>query len=162
MPMAVRWQWILSMRFRSSTIPLLEFSSTQGDDLWATLSPAEIINTIFAYSSGSASVYAADGTSASENVAYSDWYNNASNTSGSFGFSVTSNGNIVSDPVFTLYSQDGDCNNDVLTLESSSSLVDVGDPTRFDLNGSRSDIGAFGGTTLLDSDLDGIGALDRL
>ena len=91
-------------------------SSTQGDDLWATLSPTEIINTIFTQSSGSASVYAADGTSASENVAYNDWFGNTSNTSGSFGFSVTSNGNIVNDPVFTLYSQDGDCSNDVLTL----------------------------------------------
>ena len=82
-------------------------SSTQGDDLWATLSPTEIINTIFTQSSGSAAVYAADGTSASENVAYSDWFGNTSNTAGSFGFSVTANGNTVNDPVFTLYSQDG-------------------------------------------------------
>ena len=133
--------------------------STQGDDLWATLSPAEIVNTIFAYSSASSSVYAADSISASENVAYNDWYNNTSNTAGSFGFSVTSNGNMVNDPIFTLYSQDGDCENDVLTLEPSSPLIDVGDPTRFDLDGTRSDIGAFGGTTLLDSDVDGFGAL---
>ena len=32
-------------------------------------------------------------------------------------------------------------------------------PSRFDLDGTRSDIGAFGGTTLLDADLDGFGAL---
>ena len=134
-------------------------SSTQGDDLWATLSPTEIINTIFAQSSGSAAVYAADGTSASANVAYSDWFGNTSNTSGSFGFSVTSNSNIVNDPVFTLYSQDGNCENDVLTLEPTSTLIDTGDPTRFDLDGTRSDIETFGGTTLLDADLDGFGAL---
>lgn len=134
-------------------------SSTQGDDLWATLSPTEIINTIFAYSSGSSAVYAADGTSASENVTYNDWYDNNSNTAGSFGFSVTSNGNITDDPMFTLYSQDGDCDNDVLTLQTSSALIDAGDLTRFDLDGTRSDIGAFGGSGLLDSDLDGFGAL---
>ena len=134
-------------------------SSSQGDDLWLTESPTEIINTIFAHSSGSASVYAADATSAAENVAYNDWYNNTSNTAGSFGFTVTSNGNIVNDPIFTLYSQDGDCENDVLTLQTSSTLIDGGDPTRFDLDGTRSDIGAFGGTSLLDSDLDGFGAL---
>ena len=86
MPTVVRDGRILSMRCRSSTTPLLEIASAQGDDVWATLSPTEIINTIFAYSSGSASVYAADGTSASENVGYNDWYNNTSNTSGSFGF----------------------------------------------------------------------------
>ena len=44
-------------------------------------------------------------------------------------------------------------------MEPTSTLIDVGDPTRFDLDGTRSDIGAFGGTTLLDSDLDGLGAL---
>lgn len=134
-------------------------SSTQGDDLWATLSPTEMINTIFTQSSGSASVYAADGTSASAGVAYNNWFSNTSNTAGSFGFSVTSNGNIVNDPVFTLYSQDGNCDNDVLTLEPTSTLIDAGDPTRFDLDGTRSDIGAFGGTTLIDADLDGFGAL---
>ena len=134
-------------------------ASAQGDDLWATLSPTEIINTIFAQSSGSASVYAADGTTASETASYNDWFGNTANTSGSFAFSVTGNGNIIDDPLFTLYSQDGNCQNDVLTLQTSSTLIDAGDPTRFDLDGTRSDIGAFGGSGLLDSDLDGFGAL---
>ena len=133
--------------------------STQGDDMWLTLSPTEIINTIFAQANGSASVYAADSSSASMGTTYNDWYNNTSNSSGSFGFSVVANGNMTNNPLFTLYSQDGNCTNDVLTLQSTSSLIDAGDPTRFDLNGTRSDIGAFGGTGLLDDDGDGFGAL---
>ena len=134
-------------------------ASTQGDDMWLTLSPTEIINTIFAQSSGSAAVYAADSSSASMGTTYNDWYNNTSNSSGSFGFSVVANGNMTNNPLFTLYSQDGNCSNDVLTLQSTSSLIDTGDPTRFDLNGTRSDIGAFGGPGLFDDDGDGFGAL---
>lgn len=134
-------------------------SSSQGDDLWATLSPTELVNNIFAYSNGTASVYAADANTASLGVTYNDWYNNTANTSGSFAFSVVSDGNIVNDPTFALYSQDGNCSNDVLTLQTSSTLIDAGDPTRFDIDGSRSDMGAFGGSGLLDDDGDGFGAL---
>ncbi len=133
--------------------------STQGGDIWLSMSATEIINTIFAYANGSSSVHASDATSASMDVSYNDWYSNSSNSSGSFGFSVVTNGNITNDPAFTLYSQDGNCSNDVLTLDSTSTLIDAGDPVRFDLNGTRSDIGAFGGTGLLDDDGDGFGAL---
>ena len=154
---AVAFDTIDSVSFINNTF--VGNVSTQGDDLWLTMSPTELINNIFAQSSASASVYAADGSSASMGVTYNDWYNNAGNASGSFAFSVVSDGNMANNPLFTLYSQDGNCENDVLTLDSTSSLVDAGDPTRFDLNGSRSDIGAFGGTGLLDGDGDGFGAL---
>ena len=38
-------------------------------------------------------------------------------------------------------------------------MIDGGDPSLFDLDGSRSDIGAFGGSGLVDNDGDGFGAL---
>ena len=134
-------------------------TSLQGDGLWLDSSSTDLINNIFSDSSGSSAVYAADVESASGNISYNDWYSNTSDRSGSFTFSVSSNGNITSDPSFLVYSSDGDCSNDVLVLGSMSSLIDAGDPGRFDIDGTRSDIGAFGGNGLDDNDNDGYGAL---
>ena len=139
-------------------------SSSEGDAVWASNSPVQMINNIYSEHPGSnltsaSTVHAADSVSATFGSTYGDWYNNDTNTSGSFAFSVTGNGNITDDPLFTVFSLDGDCDNDNLLLDSSSTLIDAGDPNRFDLDGTRSDIGAFGGSGLVDSDGDGFGAL---
>ena len=56
-------------------------------------------------------------------------------------------GNISENPGFTAYSDDGDADNDTLTLTSRSAMVDAGNPAsaRNDTDGSVNDIGAFGG-----------------
>jgi hypothetical protein len=54
-------------------------------------------------------------------------------------------GHVVADPGFVSWSADGDCSNDDLRLASGSALRDAGDPKILDPDGSRSDIGAYGG-----------------
>ncbi len=56
-------------------------------------------------------------------------------------------GNLVSDPEFANFLADGDPLSDVLTLLPGSACIDSGDPDPLanDVNGTRADIGAFGG-----------------
>jgi len=115
-------------------------------------------NTIFSHTTGAA-VYADDSTSGSSTAQYGDWYSNTSDSGGQLSISVTANGNLTSDPTFVDYTQDGDCSNDLLMLASGSGLINTGDPSLFDTDGTRSDIGAFGGPDLQDGDNDGQNAL---
>jgi hypothetical protein len=54
-------------------------------------------------------------------------------------------GAVYADPGFTAWSDDGDPSDDVWALRPGSALADVGQPEMVDLDGSRSDIGAWGG-----------------
>ena len=56
-----------------------------------------MVNNIYAYSSGSAAVHAVDAVSANSGSTYGDWYSNSSDISGTYSFSVSSNGNLVDD-----------------------------------------------------------------
>lgn len=55
-------------------------------------------------------------------------------------------GNLTSDPGFVSASNDVDWTNDDFTLKSSSACIDAGKTDVFDVDGSRSDIGAYGGS----------------
>jgi len=67
-------------------------------------------------------------------------------------------GNLYTDPLLTDFSDDGDCDNDDLTPQPGSPLIDAGDPTLADPGGSRSDIGSVVDQTLEPpEDLDGDG-----
>jgi hypothetical protein len=77
--------------------------------------------------------------------------NGNSTTSGSVGWDVNAEwnplsgtGNVTGDPAYTDVSGDDPLAWD-FTLGSGSSLIDAGDPTIEDTDGSTSDIGAFGG-----------------
>ncbi len=69
-------------------------------------------------------------------------------------------GTVAVAPTFVAFSDDGDFANDDFHLASSSALIDAGDPAILDLDGTRSDIGAYGGSggPELDKDGDGITA----
>ena len=54
-------------------------------------------------------------------------------------------GNISLDPEFVAFSDDGDATNDDLHLAAGSPCVDAGDPAELDADGTRSDMGAYGG-----------------
>ena len=69
-------------------------------------------------------------------------YGNDTNYSGLQG---TGTGNLTSDPKFTSASNDGDWTNDDFTLQSTSPAINAGDPSVTDADGSRSDMGAYGG-----------------
>lgn len=70
---------------------------------------------------------------------------------------------VVEDPGFMGYSNDGDGTNDDLHLGPDSTLVNAGDPSILDPDGSRSDMGAYGGPgadVSYAADADGDGLLD--
>ncbi len=81
--------------------------------------------------------------------------------SGTFDAKALSNTNLMDvDPGFQAWSDDGDCTNDALTLKPTSPLLDKGDASVLDPDGSRSDIGPYGGpdadpAAWLDTDADG-------
>ena len=78
---------------------------------------------------------------------YNDVYDNApSNYAGTTDV-TGSNGNISTSPMFTSFTNDGNAYNDDWTLALGSPCIDAGDPAgnHEDADGSRNDMGAFGG-----------------
>jgi hypothetical protein len=65
--------------------------------------------------------------------------------------------NMNADPQIVHFEGDDDPKNDQLQLVSGSPLIDMGDPFMEDPDGSRVDIGAFGGPGLIEEDRDGDG-----
>lgn len=109
-----------------------------------------ILNTISAFNAG-------DGFSGSNNtgtIAYSDAYGNGGKD---FGNGWEGEGQITKDPQYTGYSDDGSATNNLLFLASASKCRDSGDPAIKDTDGSRSDMGSFGGPEALDKDSDNDG-----
>ena len=74
---------------------------------------------------------------------YNDVFGNDLDWGGAAALAGT--GNVSTDPKFTAVSNDGDYTNDDFTLKGTSSLIDAGDPSVMDGDGSRSDLGAYGG-----------------
>jgi hypothetical protein len=61
------------------------------------------------------------------------------------GMSGSGTGNLASDPKFNDVTRDGDWSNDDFTLQATSAAINAGDPGVSDPDGTRSDMGAFGG-----------------
>ena len=104
------------------------------------------VNNVFAYTSGSA-LYASNADTANlSTFTYNDWYENSGGAlAGRAGSSTLGVGNLAFDPGLVSYDAGGDCNSDDLRLGSGSPLLDAGDPSIADSDGSPSDMGAFGG-----------------
>jgi len=81
----------------------------------------------------------------------SNIYNNASGEYSGVTDPTGSEGNISVDPDFVAFSSDGDPDLWDLHLAPSSPLIDGGDPSLTDPDGSTSDMGAYGGP---DADFD--------
>jgi hypothetical protein len=62
-------------------------------------------------------------------------------------YDSSADGNILGDPLFLAFSADADPLNDDLGLQAGSACIDAGtpDPAANDVDGTRADIGAFGG-----------------
>ncbi len=106
-------------------------------------SSARIVNSIIAGNNG-------DGVRGSASAGLLFEYNNVQgNTSNYTGVTSRSgsSGNIELDPMFVLVSNDGDESNDDLRLQSGSPSVDAGNPDAAynDVDGTRNDMGAYGG-----------------
>lgn len=143
--------------FRNNTV-VGNSAGTSGGGLYFYSTTGTVLNNIFAYTAAGDGVYAADATSGTLNTfTYNDFYSNiAADRSGLFVFPTTGFGNTTSDPGFVAYTLDGNCENDDLALASASALVDAGSPSYLDLDGSPSDLGAYGGTgaAYIDADAD--------
>jgi predicted outer membrane repeat protein len=71
-------------------------------------------------------------------------------------------GNLAADPRLAAYTADGDETDDDLSLGVGSPAIDAGSPSLTDVDGSRSDIGAFGGPDADVQDSDGDGYFDNV
>jgi uncharacterized protein (TIGR03382 family) len=130
------------------------FASGSAIDFW---------NNIVAYTASGTGVVADSTSGSTSSFTYNDWYSNtSSDRGGTLSFSTSTNGNITDDPDFSSYTLDGNCSNDSFILDSSSALIDAGDPSLSDPDGSDSDIGAYGGpgSQLVDDDGDGYYLID--
>jgi MYXO-CTERM domain-containing protein len=126
--------------------------AVRGGELTAT-------NDLFAWT-GSGDALTAD-TDSVATVLYDDFYDDRDDpVGGALEPAALDASNLALEPALADWTDDGDCDNDVLTLAVASPLIDAGDPSLLDPDGSRSDIGAFGGpgadvTQFTDTDGDG-------
>ncbi len=106
----------------------------------------ELVNTLVVGNDwGLYDVGAATGTPATWRVSWTNLYANTSADAVGVGFTPGQDGNVSSSPLFEALSTDKDPDNDDLRLGVGSPARDAGDPDREDPDGSRSDMGAYGG-----------------
>ncbi len=122
-------------------------SGEAGSALWLFDVPVHLVNNLVAWSEGGAALQADDGYSATlSDARYDAWHENAGgDQGGDFDFDLGADGHLSGDPGLVAWTNDGDCAGDDLRLSAGSPLIDAGDPTLTDPDGSRSDIGAYGG-----------------
>ena len=111
----------------------------------------DLRNTAVAWNRGAVAVRA---DTATVTAAYDAWWENTGGNAE--GFSPSDE--VAAAPGFVGYASDGDASDDSFALWRSSALVDAGDPALLDPDGSRSDIGVFGGEWFVPEDADGDGA----
>ena len=118
--------------------------------------PARFVNNVLAWTTGGSGLYTDDTVTSLD---YDDFFEN---TPGHLDGTQTETGanSLDTDPLLMDYTLDGNCGNDNHFPQISSPLVDAGDATLFDPDGSRSDIGAYGGEhadadLFVDADADG-------
>ena len=119
-------------------------------DPYGTYSDVEISNSVLAYNDATYAfyVYNATATVASVNVAYTAVHEPTTMYDSANLVDFENETNLIGeDPEFVSFTQDEDGSNDKLALQKGSPLIDAGDPsTEYnDLDGSRNDIGPYGG-----------------
>ncbi|MEQ1568244.1 MAG: MopE-related protein [Myxococcota bacterium] len=134
-----------------------------GGGLSITGTDVSVANTLVAWTDGGGGV-GDDLLDFDLSVDYSAFYDNAD---GDLPLLVGGTGNLFDDdPQLASYSADGDCTNDQVWPRAGSPLIDAGDPGYTDPDGTRSDIGVYGGpqadwSEFVDADADGwTGAAD--
>lgn len=103
-----------------------------------------------------------DFRSASIRLDYTNIYGNSSQEYAATSSRPTGSGNVSFEPGFTAYSADGNYYNDDFHLVTDSAIKDLGNPLYLDPDGSRADIGYYGGPeapvgeVIIDTDADGM------
>ncbi len=134
--------------------------TSAGGHLRIASGSAEVVNNLFVQASRGGAIYE-DGTGASA-FSYNAFKDNVTqDDANSFGLDTSTAGNLpATDPDLVAWTADGNWSNDDLHLNPTSLCLDTGDPTRFDVDGSRSDIGVYGGEYAAVADTDGDGWYD--
>jgi predicted outer membrane repeat protein len=120
--------------------------------------PVSFINNILLQAIDGGGAY---GTDASSDRYYNVAWDNAGGDWTGWDAPVGS-GNQAADPELTAYTPDGDKSDDDLAPVLGSPCIDSGSPAIVDADGSRSDIGAFGGPDADVQDSDGDGFYDNV
>jgi predicted outer membrane repeat protein len=122
---------------------LLGNSAATGGGVYLNDSDIDFINNIVAWTVDGYAIQANAGASGS--VEYFDLYTNTpDDLGGSSSIALGATG-INSNPSLRTVNLDGVCGNDQLWPSTGSPVIDAGDPSITDLDGTTSDIGAYGG-----------------
>jgi outer membrane protein OmpA-like peptidoglycan-associated protein len=133
-------------------------ASSSGGHLMVTGGTASIINNIFQDAQDGGGIHGDSTAAAGSDVFHNNAVDNlGGDWVGSFTDPSGSDGNISSDSLFVANSADGDPSNDDLHLLTTSPCMDTGQVSLFDVDGSVSDMGAYGGPDAAVSDVDGDG-----
>jgi hypothetical protein len=108
--------------------------------IWGVGSPSLINNIV--YGNRGVGVYAQFGNAS---LRYNDIYANDSAWAGAMADPTGSDGNLAVNPAFVTATYDNDWTNDDFHLAGGSVVEDMGSPHINDSDGSRSDMGAYGG-----------------
>ena len=137
---------------------LLGNAALDGGALWTTGTQVDVLNSLIA-TTVSGDAIDIDASSA-DSLDYSDLFDNTPQDFTRSPVNLGAN-NLALEPLLTSVNLDGICGNDQLWPTSASPLIDAGDPSILDDDGSVSDIGAYGGPDglvydpNLDNDQDG-------
>ena len=130
-------------------------ANSGGGILLASAPASSVVNTIVVGNSGVG--IGADNADHSGSLAYNLSWGNGANWGSELSAFAGSGGNLSSDPLYQSWADDDDPSTEYLALQSGSPARDAGDPGLLDLDGSRSDMGSFGGPAASDGDEDGDG-----
>jgi hypothetical protein len=124
-----------------------------GDGVYFDGGGTVLKNNVFAYHAGEGARRVNGGSVTSS---YNSWYSNATDVTGF----AKGTGELSANPLFYSYSANG-TPDDIFAPNTGSPLVNVGDPAASlnDLDGTRGDIGAYGGPDAPDRDVDDDGSL---
>jgi len=130
----------------------------EGAHLWVGGGPVRLINTLAVLGLDGGGLHAeADAVAGSDRFYDLVWSNAGGDWVGSWDDPTGVSGNLRDDPMFRAYDVDGDPTDDDLRLAAGSPAIDTGDPSIVDVDGSASDIGAWGGPEAWRWDADGDG-----
>jgi len=121
-------------------------ASDAGGHLFVDEGSIRLINVIGAFGLDGGGFHAEAGALAGSDRFYNlVWSNAGGEWTGAWSDVTGTSGNLNADPLFRAYDVDGDETDDDLRLMAGSPAIDEGDPSVFDVDGSASDIGAWGG-----------------
>ena len=131
-------------------------ATEQGSGICAYSQVINLQNTVLAWNTGGGAVEALDEVSATGFVGlYNAWHGNSADVAGGI-LDTPGSTDVSADPRFANSLLDASYL-DAWTLAAGSPLIDAGNPSELDPNGSVSDIGAMGGADTWQEDLDGDG-----